>query len=54
MTQFGREALQLRLLPVERKVVAVQGASHCKMKSVADPDTFYPVEAKRAGDTGHA
>ena len=52
VSQYGREALQRTLLPVEKNTVVDPDAPHCKMKTFADPDRFYPMEAKRADISG--
>ena len=45
--KFGKAALQERLLPEPYGAGAPVDAKPCGMRSVADPDAFYPVEAKR-------
>jgi uncharacterized protein len=50
--QFGKAALQARLLPTPRGAPVAQPAGTCQMKSAADPDYFYPPEAKRQEISG--
>jgi len=42
--QFGKAALEERLLP--QIIAASVNPKSCKLRSVADPDNFYPSEAK--------
>jgi TonB family protein len=48
--QFGKAALEERLLP--QITAASENPKYCKMRSVADPDYYYPSEAKRQGISG--
>jgi hypothetical protein len=50
--QFGAAALNARLLPVAEPPAADPEKLRCRMKSAADPDLYYPVEAKRQGISG--
>jgi TPR repeat protein len=53
--QFGTDALRLRLIPIEqppRTDVPLSSNVACLMKSVADPDRYYPEDAKRTGTWG--
>lgn len=45
-SKFGNAALEERLLP-KAKVSAALNAKSCKMRSVANPDSYYPPEARR-------
>jgi TonB family protein len=49
--QFGNAALQERLLPKTYAPDAV-GTRPCRMRSVADPNAFFPVDLKRRGVSG--
>ena len=56
-SRFGPEALRKRILPVPMSPAEVAAASKpnttaCRMRSPADPNLFYPQEAKRQGITG--
>jgi TonB family protein len=56
-SQFGRDALLKRILPVENPQPHPVGASRpaereCTMTAAADPANYYPVEAKRQGISG--
>jgi len=48
--QFGKSALEERLLP--QITAASVNPTYCKMRSVANPDNFFPSEAKRQGISG--
>jgi TonB family protein len=50
--QFGKAALQARLLPTAAGTPALPSASTCTMKASANPDTFFPPEAWRRGISG--
>jgi uncharacterized protein len=52
VSQYGREALQRTLLPAEKDTVVDPDAPRCTMKAFANPDQFYPMEAKRAEISG--
>jgi TonB family protein len=49
--QFGKAALQERLLP-KPYVPGTVGKRPCGMRSVVDPNAFYPVQAKRQEISG--
>jgi len=49
--QFGKAALEERLLP-KPLVDGTTGSNACRMRSVANPDNYYPVDAKNKGLSG--
>jgi TonB family protein len=49
--RFGNAALQERLLPEPYDPNAV-GTRLCRMRSVADPNAFFPIDLKRRGVSG--
>lgn len=49
--QFGKAALEERVLP-KPFVKGVSNENPCRMRSVANPDNYYPVEAKLKGLAG--
>jgi TonB family protein len=51
--RFGKAALHERLLPAPPPAVPIPAAAHsCQMKIPANPDNFYPSEAKRQAISG--
>jgi TPR repeat protein len=51
--QFGQVALKATLLPESTSLKApIDPASACRMRSVPDPDRYYPIEAKRKQISG--
>jgi TonB family protein len=50
--QFGKAALQERLIPVHVEKPATSAAEGCRMTKPVNPDETYPAEAKRQGISG--
>lgn len=51
-SRFGRDALQKSLIPTLPGDSAVKKEVECKMRSVGNPDTFYPPSARNGGISG--
>src|SRR5262245_46098546 len=52
LAKYGSAGLQERLLPEERPLVLDPDSPKCKLKTVADPDAFYPPDAKQKEISG--